>query len=155
MVFLIDYGLAKKWKTSNGEHIPFRDGKSLTGTAQYASANTHLGIEQSRRDDLEGVGYVLLYLLKGELPWQGLKGAKNKDEKYQQIKECKVNTSIELLCQGYPEEMATYMNYCRTLSFEETPNYAFLRRTFKKLYEKCCFDHDYLFDWTIQRFRVD
>jgi serine/threonine protein kinase len=68
-IFLIDYGLAKKWKTSNGEHIPYRDGKSLTGTARYASANTHLGIEQSRRDDLEGVGYVLLYLLKGELPW--------------------------------------------------------------------------------------
>ena len=68
-VFLIDYGLAKKWKMPNGEHIPIREGKSLTGTARYASAATHLGIEQSRRDDLEGAGYVLLYLLKGELPW--------------------------------------------------------------------------------------
>ena len=68
-LFLIDYGLAKKWKQANGEHIPIREGKSLTGTARYASANTHLGIEQSRRDDLEGAGYVLLYLLKGELPW--------------------------------------------------------------------------------------
>ena len=148
-LFLIDYGLAKKWKVPNGQHIPFKDGKSLTGTARYASANTHLGIEQSRRDDLEGAGYVLLYMLKGELPWQGLKGAKNKDEKYQKIKECKVNTSIELLCQGYPEEMATYMNYCRKLAFEDTPNYAFLRRLFKDLYHKCCFEHDYIFDWTI------
>ena len=68
-LFLIDYGLAKKWKMPNGDHIPIREGKSLTGTARYASANTHLGIEQSRRDDLEGAGYVLLYLLKGELPW--------------------------------------------------------------------------------------
>ena len=80
-VYLIDYGLAKKWKQSNGEHIPIRDGKSLTGTARYASAATHLGIEQSRRDDLEGAGYVLLYLLKGELPWQGLR-ARNKEDKY-------------------------------------------------------------------------
>ena len=67
-LYLIDYGLAKKWKNGN-EHIPIREGKSLTGTARYASAATHLGIEQSRRDDLEGAGYVLLYLLKGKLPW--------------------------------------------------------------------------------------
>jgi serine/threonine protein kinase len=154
-LFLIDYGLAKKWKLPSGEHIPFRSGKSLTGTARYASANTHLGEEQSRRDDLEGAGYVLLYLLKGELPWQGLRGAKNKDEKYQKIKECKVNTSIELLCQGYPEEMATYMNYCKQLKFDEEPNYAFLRRLFKELYSKCCFEHEYIYDWTIQRFRVE
>ena len=68
-LYLIDYGLAKKWQTPDGEHIPIREGKNLTGTARYASAATHLGIEQSRRDDLEGAGYVLLYLLKGELPW--------------------------------------------------------------------------------------
>ena len=80
-LFLIDYGLAKKWKLNNGDHIPIREGKSLTGTARYASAATHLGIEQSRRDDLEGAGYVLLYLLKGELPWQGLR-ARNKEDKY-------------------------------------------------------------------------
>lgn len=138
-MFLIDFGLTKKWKLANGDHIPFRDGKSLTGTARYASANTHLGIEQSRRDDLEGAGYVILYLLKGELPWQGLKGAKDKAEKYAKIKECKVNTSVELLCQGYPEEMAAYMNYVRKLDFEETPNYAWLKRLFKVLYEKCGF----------------
>lgn len=95
-LFLIDYGLAKKWKMVNGDHIPYKEGKSLTGTARYASANTHLGVEQSRRDDLEGAGYVLLYLLLGELPWQGLRG-KSKEEKYRRIKESKVNTPIENL----------------------------------------------------------
>lgn len=94
-VYLIDFGLAKRWKDPHtNEHIKYKDKKSLTGTARYASANTHLGIEQSRRDDLEGAGYVILYLLKGELPWQGLR-ARNKDDKYRKIKDCKVGTPIE------------------------------------------------------------
>lgn len=153
-LYLIDYGLAKKWKLPNGNHIPFKEGKSLTGTARYASAATHLGIEQSRRDDLEGAGYVLLYLLKGELPWQGLR-AHSKEQKYQKIKESKVNTAIDTLCLGYPEEMALYMRHCRNLGFDATPNYDYLRRLFKDLYNKCQFEFDFIFDWTIQKFRPD
>ena len=101
-VFAIDFGLAKRFKDpKTGLHIPYKDGKSLTGTARYASINTHLGIEQARRDDIESIVFVMIYFLRGELPWQGLK-AKNIKEKYQKIKEKKINTKLEDLCAGMP-----------------------------------------------------
>ena len=100
LVYMIDFGLAKRYKDPrSGDHIPYRDGKSLTGTARYASANTHLGIEQGRRDDLESVGFVLIYFLKGNLPWQGIP-AKTKKMKYDKIKEKKISTTIEELVKG-------------------------------------------------------
>ncbi|KAA8523267.1 hypothetical protein F0562_009690 [Nyssa sinensis] len=152
-VYIIDFGLAKKYRdTSTHQHIPYRENKNLTGTARYASMNTHLGIEQSRRDDLESLGYVLMYFLKGSLPWQGLK-AGTKKQKYEKISERKVSTSIEALCRGYPTEFASYFHYCRSLRFDDKPDYAYLKRIFRDLFIREGFQFDYVFDWTILKYQ--
>merc|ERR1711959_534571 len=102
--YIIDFGLAKKYRDpKTHQHIPYIEGKSLTGTARYASINTHLGIEQARRDDLEGIGYVLMYFNRGSLPWQGLK-ARDKKQKYNKIAEKKMAVSPEQLCKHFPNE---------------------------------------------------
>ena len=151
MLYMIDFGLAKRFRDpKTGDHIPYRDNKSLTGTARYASVNTHLGIEQSRRDDLESIGFILVYFLKGTLPWQGLQ-AKNKNEKYDRIKEKKVSTTIESLTRQLPEEFSSYLTYCRNLKFEEKPDYNYLRKLFKDLMNKNGFECDYIYDWTSKK----
>lgn len=152
-VYIIDFGLAKKYRdASTHQHIPYRENKNLTGTARYASMNTHLGIEQSRRDDLESLGYVLMYFLRGSLPWQGLK-AGTKKQKYEKISEKKVSTSIEALCRGYPTEFASYFHYCRSLRFDDKPDYAYLKRLFRDLFIREGFQFDYVFDWTILKYQ--
>ncbi|BAD45137.1 putative protein kinase ADK1 [Oryza sativa Japonica Group] len=152
-VYMIDFGLAKKYRdTSTHQHIPYRENKNLTGTARYASVNTHLGIEQSRRDDLESLGYVLMYFLRGSLPWQGLK-AGTKKQKYEKISERKIATSIEALCRGYPCEFQSYFHYCRSLRFEDLPDYQYLKRLFRDLFIREGFQFDYVFDWTILKYQ--
>lgn len=102
-IFMIDLGLSKKYIQKSGEHIPYRDDRSLKGTPRYTSLNSHLGIEQSRRDDLESVVYMLIYFLKGQLPWQNLKQDANYD-RYEKILEKKLSVSVENLCYGLPHE---------------------------------------------------
>ena len=138
-VYIIDFGLAKCYKNSEGEHIPFRDGKNLTGTARYASLNTHIGYEQSRRDDLETIGHVLLYFLRGSLPWQGLPG-RSKDEKYNNIKRKKKEVSIEELCLNQPVEFKEFMQYCRSLSFTADPDYRYILSLFDGCMERNGYD---------------
>ncbi|XP_062223523.1 casein kinase 1-like protein 3 isoform X2 [Phragmites australis] len=148
-VYVIDFGLAKRYRDSTtNRHIPYRENKNLTGTARYASRNTHLGIEQSRRDDLESIGYVLLYFLRGSLPWQGLKAA-TKKKKYDKISEKKLSTPIEALCKSHPVEFASYFHYCHSLTFDQRPDYSFLRRLFRDLFDREGYQFDYVYDWTL------
>ncbi|ENN75947.1 casein kinase I isoform X1 [Dendroctonus ponderosae] len=148
IIHIIDFGLAKEYiDPETGKHIPYKEHKSLTGTARYMSINTHLGREQSRRDDLEAMGHMFLYFLRGSLPWQGLK-ADTLKERYQKIGDTKRNTSIESLCEGQPDEVATYMKYVRNLDFFETPDYDFLRKMFRELYMKKGYPDDGVFEWT-------
>lgn len=152
LVYMVDFGLAKKYRDSRSHvHIPYRENKNLTGTARYASINTHLGIEQSRRDDMESLGYILMYFVTGTLPWQGLRAA-TKQQKYERISEKKMATPIEVLCKGAPCEFATYLNYCRSLRFEEKPDYSYLRQLFRNLFHIQGFTYDYVFDWNIVKF---
>ena len=152
-VYVIDYGLAKKYRDPRTHiHIPYRENKNLTGTARYASINTHLGIEQSRRDDVESLGYVLMYFLRGSLPWQGLK-AVTKKQKYDKISDRKMATPVEQLCKGFPPEFATYFQYCRSLRFDDKPDYGYLRKLFRDLFAREAFTWDYVFDWTLLKYR--
>ncbi|OEL32210.1 Protein CASEIN KINASE I-LIKE 3 [Dichanthelium oligosanthes] len=152
-VYIIDFGLAKRYRDSTtNRHIPYRENKNLTGTARYASCNTHLGIEQSRRDDLESLGYVLLYFLRGSLPWQGLKAA-TKTQKYDKICEKKISTPIEVLCKSCPLEFASYFHYCHSLTFDQRPDYAFVKRLFRDLFTRQGYEFDYVFDWTVLKYK--
>ncbi|KAF3963477.1 hypothetical protein CMV_012139 [Castanea mollissima] len=152
-VYIIDFGLAKRYRdATTNRHIPYRENKNLTGTARYASCNTHLGIEQSRRDDLESLGYVLLYFLRGSLPWQGLKAA-TKKQKYDKICEKKLSTPIEVLCKSHPVEFASYFHYCHSLTFDQRPDYGFLKRLFHDLFDREGYELDYIFDWTIIKYQ--
>jgi len=149
LIHIIDFGLGKRyWDPKTLLHIPYKENKNLTGTARYASINTHLGIEQSRRDDLEALGYIMMYFLRSGLPWQGLK-AKTKKEKYDKIKEAKMSTPVEVLCAGFPSGFATYLNYCKSLRFDERPDYNYLRKTLKDIGLLENIEYDFTFDWTV------
>jgi casein kinase 1 len=179
---VVDFGLAKQYRDpKTRQHIPYRERKSLSGTVRYMSINTHLGrgmflcitwtislspvTEQSRRDDLEALGYVFMYFLRGSLPWQGLKAATIR-QKNEKIGEKKQTTPIEDLCEGFPgffssqvaismltesitEEFGIYLKYVRVLGFEETPNYEFLRELFLKVMKNNSDVDDGVFDWNL------
>lgn len=126
-LYLIDFGLSKKY--FDQKHVALRTQLSLTGTARYASINAHKGVEQSRRDDLEAIGHMLMYFLRGSLPWSGL-DAKTQEEKYRKIREKKELTPLDELCAGFPPAFKIYLQTARSLEFKERPDYVALRKLF-------------------------
>lgn len=147
-VFLIDFGLSKRFRNLNGLHIPYQVQKKFIGTARYSSIYTHFGIEQSRRDDLESLGNVFIYFLKGTLPWQNVK-AKTKENKYEEIINIKTSTELSTLCEGIPNEFLQYMIYCRGMKFNQRPDYQYIRKLFRKLSSKYGIEYDNIYDWTL------
>ena len=147
-IYLLDFGLAKKYRSSKTlEQKPMQKNKKLTGTARYASINALAGCDQSRRDDLEGLSYVLAYLLRGNLPWQGLV-VKTKEEKYAKILQIKKSTSSEELLKGFPKEMIRFLEYCKNLMYEQDPDYDFLKSLLENvIIEKLGEKIDMKFDW--------
>lgn len=149
LVCVVDFGMAKQYRDPKTKiHIPYRERKSLSGTARYMSINTHLGREQSRRDDLEALGHVFMYFLRGGLPWQGLKAATNK-QKYEKIGEKKQTTAIKDLCADYPEQFGQYLSYVRNLGFEDTPDYDHLRDLFLQALSRTGETDDGVYDWML------
>ena len=147
-IYILDFGLAKKYRSSKTlKQNPMIKHSRLTGTARYASINALKGYEQSRRDDLESLGYVLSYLVRGNLPWQGI-AAKTKEEKYAKILNKKINISTEKLLKDEPQELVDYIKYCKNLDYEQDPDYDYLIGLFKSIIlEKLNEKIDYMFDW--------
>jgi len=146
-IYLIDFGLAKRYRDEYTQiHIPLKENRNLTGTARYASCNAHNGLEQSRRDDMESIAYVILYFFRKKLPWQGLK-CKDKNEKHAKIKELKMSMTPEKLFEGIPKEFADYLTMVKKLGFEDEPAYKTYIQMFNKLFKAKEFEMDYIYDW--------
>ena len=147
-VYLIDFGLSKKYRSSRTlQHIKYSENKKLIGTARYASINALAGIEQGRRDDMEALSYVLIYFLRGCLPWQGLRVNK-KEDRHKKIKEKKKMVNSKELCIGLPNQFYLFVDYCRQLKFDEEPNYEYLKGLLIEIMNNNNFGFDYVYDWS-------
>jgi serine/threonine protein kinase len=153
-IYMIDFGIAKRYlDPKTGNHIKFKTGRGIVGTYRYSSLNASSNFEQSRRDDLEGLGYVLAHqLLKGQLPWRKAKAATFK-LKYEKVRELKESVSFADLFDGFPLEFARYMQYCRQLAFEATPDYSYLRGLFASYLDRLEKQGEppQPFDWILKR----
>ena len=149
VLFLIDSGTSRKYiNPGTKQHIPYRDDCSISGNIGYISINRHLGIDRSRRDDLESMAYMMICFLKGYLPWTEMHNSDYR-KLYDQVLKSKLET--DALCHGCTAEFKTYLEYCRGLKFEETPDYDYLKGIFKDLFIKEGYVRDDMYDWHIKQ----
>lgn len=148
---VVDMGIAKKYIDSRTkQHIPYRNDKSLTGTARYTSIHSHLGEELSRRDDLEGILYTLIYLYTGYLPWQNFTSSVKNDGQ-SDLLNCKLKVTIDELCHDCPKEFKSFLKYVKNLAFIDQPDYGGLKKLFLKLAKKKNIDlFDGIYDWSVR-----
>ena len=140
VLYLIDFGLSKTY-IKKGRHVPIERNRNITGTARYVSINVHKGILPSRRDDMESIGYILLYLLNGDLPWQGLQV--KKQEKNKLIGDIKSNIKLwELYSDTIPGEIILFIEYCKALQYDEEPDYQYLKNILNNLFLHKGFKYD-------------
>ncbi|OHS96328.1 CK1 family protein kinase [Tritrichomonas foetus] len=146
-IFMVDFGVSTQYvDPRTGEHMMYTNNNGLVGTAHYVSVNTHLGDQQSRRDDLESIAYVLIRFLKGSLPWQGFK-YKTIEERNEKITQLKIQTTPEMLCAGLPKEFKVFIELVKRLRYDDTPKYHWYRNLFMSLFIKKGYTYDGLFDW--------
>ena len=149
-LYMIDFGFAKKYRSNKTLKInPMTQGHKLTGTARYASINAMKGYEQSPRDDLESLAYLLIFFLKGALPWQGIK-EKNKDNLYKRILDSKIKIKIEEIGRDLPAPFCEFLEYSKNLKYEEQPDYNLFKKKMKQI---ICVNNDEsefdkIYDWT-------
>ncbi|CAD8076673.1 unnamed protein product [Paramecium sonneborni] len=147
-IYLVDFGISKVFKDANGNHVPFRDGKPFIGTTRYASIGAHKGFELGRVDDLESLGYMLVFLYKGSLPWQNLQNVSDK-EKTKVVGKMKMQILIEELCKEMPNEFSKYFEYVKKLQFKQTPDYEYLKQLMRKCASDNKIEFDYKYEWSL------
>ena len=146
-IYLIDFGLSKFYMR-DGCHTPYNRTSNFIGSYRYSSIRNHRGIEQSRRDDLESLAYMLIYFLKGALPWQGQKGS-TKSRRSKAIYNVKRNVSLEELCEGLPKEFMSFVKHCRLLDFRQEPDYNYLRGLLLAILKQREYTYDHIYDWNL------
>ncbi|KAK2768858.1 Casein kinase I isoform delta [Arachnomyces sp. PD_36] len=154
-VYTTDLGLSTRFRSARSGAVSPVSPKEprLHGTEVFASVSGHWGIAQSRRDDMESLGYMIVYFARGSLPWQGT-GITDRTARTKKILSMKESITPEELCEGLPEEFARFFTHLRSVDFDEKPNYSYLRRMFQKLFVRMGFEYDFVYDWTILLFLI-
>ena len=148
-VYMIDFGLCKRYRDSHTKlFVPYKESVSMVGTIRYSSLNSHLGIDQTRRDDLESCMYLLVYFIRGELPWQRL-GVEHKYEKDHIIMDCKLKITPEELCKNLPIEIQNVFEYIKNLDYYEDPDYHYIQAELSYAVEEISMNEHLCYDWEL------